>query len=140
MKKRRTIVIEDPCLKKIRDNLRMFLIQVVVRLEDEIQERIESIIYGKNRNFRELTSEEEKEVDKLNLELRKYMSLMRDSICYCDTCQSKDKDMSYNPMLKKWYCIDCFKEFQEEYTIHKPRRIQEGDWDENTEIFYKSFI
>ena len=140
MKKRRTIIIKHPRLKRIRNNLRMVLIREAVKREEEIQNKIETIIYDKDRNFRDLKIKEKKEVDKLNLELRRYMSLMRDSICYCNTCQSKDKDMSYNPMLKRWYCTDCFKEFQEEYTIHKPRRIQEGDWDENTEAFYKSFL
>lgn len=140
MKKKRTIVIKDPYLRKIRNNLRKFLIQLVVEREEEIQDRIERIVYDKHKSFRDLKDEEKEEVSSLNLELRKYMSLIRDSICYCNTCQSKEKDMSFNPMLKKWYCVDCFKEFREEYTIQKPRRIREGDWDENTEIFYKSFL
>ncbi len=115
MKRAKTIVIKNPKLRKIRDNLRKILILECVAREEEISARKRKILFDENRNVRLLTIREEEEVLKLSLELRKYMFSFRDSICFCQLCHSTDKDMSYSPRFRKWYCVDCSKalEFSE---------------------------
>ncbi len=140
MRKRKTIIIRDPKLRRIRNNLREVLIHEIVKREEKIFARKKKILYDEIGRFHDLNDKENNEVQRLNLEFRDYVFLLRDSICFCQGCRAADKDMSYNPTLKKWYCIDCCKEFQEEYKERRPFRIQEDDWDWNTEIFYRSFF
>ena len=70
------------------------------------------ILFDKDRGVRSLSVQEEEEVGRLGLKLRKYMFTMRESICFCQMCHSSDKDMSYNPKLKRWDCVDCSKELE----------------------------
>lgn len=112
MKRAKTIVIKNPKLRKIRDNLRKILILECVAREEEISARKRKILFDEEGKIRSLTIKEEEEVLKLSLELRKYMFSMRESICSCQLCHSTDKDMSYNPKEKRWYCVDCSKELE----------------------------
>jgi hypothetical protein len=32
------------------------------------------------------------------------------SIIKCPVCMSIDKDMTYNPVLEKWFCIEFYEE------------------------------
>ncbi|MBA7520555.1 hypothetical protein ES705_12651 [subsurface metagenome] len=41
------------------------------------------------------------------------------SIIKCPVCMSIDKDMTYNPVFKKWYCIEC-------YEANKKFEIEQG--------------
>lgn len=114
MKRAKTIVIKDPKLMKIRDNLRKILILECVAREEEISAKKRKLRFDKDGKFRSLTSKEEGEILKLSLELRKYMFSMRNSICFCEFCNSTDKDMSYVPRFKQWFCVDCYKELKNE--------------------------
>jgi hypothetical protein len=50
---------------------------------------------------------------------RKYAGLewglrrsMDNSICYCPRCRAMDKNMTFNPIEKRWYCVQCYLEMQ----------------------------
>ena len=112
MKRAKTIVIKDPKLRKIRDNLRKILILECVAREEEISARMRKLQLGKDGSLRSLSITEGEEISKLDVQLRKYMFSMRESICFCQMCHSSNKDMSYNPKLKRWDCVDCSKELE----------------------------
>ena len=112
MKKEKTIVVRDPKLRKIRDNLRTILILESGAREEEITAQKRKILFDKDGNAQTLTVKEERKAIKLSLEYRKYLFSMRDSICFCQLCHSTDKDMSYNPKFKQWFCVDCSKDLK----------------------------
>lgn len=92
MKKKRTISIKDPNLRKIRNNLRLVLIKAV---QDE-----ESKLY--KRRFTSKSGGREQELN----------NLLQNSISKCRRCVSTDKDMTYNPVDGAWYCVDCYDEMK----------------------------
>ena len=112
MKRAKTIIIKDPKLRKIRDNLRKILILECVAREKEISVRMRKLQLGDDGGLRSLSITEGEEISKLDVELRKYMFSMRGSICFCQMCHSSNKDMSYNPKLKRWDCVDCSRELE----------------------------
>ncbi len=112
MKRAKTIIIKDPKLRKIRDNLRKILILECVDREEKISARMRKLQINKDGSLRLLTVMEKGEVSKLDVELRKYMFFMRKSICFCRMCHSANKDMSYNLKFKEWYCVDCGGELE----------------------------
>lgn len=114
MKKERTIIIRDSKLRKIRNNLRMILILESVARRKVISARRRKIRFDKNGSLRSLTTKEKEKICRLSLEGRKYLFSMRESICFCELCHSTDRDMSYLPRFKQWYCVNCCKEIENE--------------------------
>jgi len=39
-----------------------------------------------------------------------------ESILLCPACFKADKDMTYNPVRKKWYCTECYAELRNGFT------------------------
>lgn len=38
---------------------------------------------------------------------------LRASILLCPVCFKSDKDMTYNPVRKTWYCTECYEVLKE---------------------------
>ncbi|KKL09197.1 hypothetical protein LCGC14_2568270 [marine sediment metagenome] len=117
MKRARTIIIRDPKLRKIRDNLRKILILESVARVKELSDRRREIRFDKNGEFRSLTTGEQREANRLFREYSKYSTSRKDSICFCELCLSTDKDMSYIPRFKRWFCVDCSKDLEEDQRL-----------------------
>jgi hypothetical protein len=89
MKKRRTIIIKNPLLRKVRNSLRGLFrlwasdLKIAISLSDAAA----------------------------SLEAREKLSdldlIIRRSICYCRDCGNVDEDMVYVPELAEWICINC---------------------------------
>ena len=114
MKKARTIIIRNPKLRKIRNNLRKILILENVARGEKISAREREISLDKDGKLRSLTTGELREASRLFRESSKYSTSLRDSICFCELCLSTDKDMSYIPRFRRWFCVDCSKELEED--------------------------
>ncbi len=117
MKRARTIIIRDPKLRKCRNSLRKILILENVARGNKNSARRKEIRFDKNGRFRSLTTKEEEEINRLFRESRKYSASLRDSICFCECCLSTDKDMSYVPRFRRWFCVDCSKELEEDQRL-----------------------
>jgi len=86
MKIKRTIIIKDPHLKKIRNNLRRVIISAC-------------------------SVEKSKSLDTETGDESKFWAIerpLRASILLCPACFQSDKDMIYNPVRKEWYCLECY--------------------------------
>ena len=122
MKKKRTIIIKDPQLQKIRNNLRMLLIKWGSKtwnhLFDEC-DRIEHNEHRKIKHLHELTNEEKRQIDTIRREMKEIRSAIDNSICICTRCSAPDKDMFFNPVKKEWFCVNCAKELHEYYKSKK---------------------
>ncbi len=140
MKKKKTIVIKDSLLQKIRNNFRRVLILESNERCGKIIDRYIAIEHDSNGSLRDLSTEEERKLIDLCTISNHLSQKLTESICVCSKCQAVDKDMTYNPMFKKWYCVDCFNELRDIYFIEKPLMVQEGDWDESMEKYHRSFL
>lgn len=110
MKKKCTISIKDPRLKKVRYELRMLLqlakserIKDILDKEGELQEAKGFWDRG-HSNFKIL----HKEVQKLSSQENDLSYAYSSSIAFCPVCQEMDKDMTFNPVSGKWFCTECY--------------------------------
>ncbi len=93
MKKERAIIIKNPHLKKIRNELRILL---KLWVSDVMNSLLQKDRFENGPKF-------QKEISKLSL-------MDKLSICTCLHCGNSDKDMIYRPDMKQWLCIDCNSE------------------------------
>lgn len=94
MKIKRTIIIKDPHLRRIRNNLRSVIISAC-------------------------SVEKSKSLDIENGDESKFWAIerpLRASILLCPACFQSDKDMTYNPVRKEWYCTGCYAELKKGFT------------------------
>jgi hypothetical protein len=130
MKKERIIIIKNPCLRKIRSNLRRVLLQAVSNKVKELRE-LEDLIMDE-RGIDDLEGKEVR--NKIN----KLLSLPTGSICRCGnggSCLSIEKfvkehpmeeldftelDMAYIPEQGEWFCLECYKRIK---AISEPENI-----------------
>lgn len=112
MKKKRTIRIGDPRLKIIRNGLRSVIhsaktlyIRQSLKQEKEFRES-EGYWEKSHPNYNEL----HKSSQKLSSQRNKLNSAFSKSILFCPVCMKMDKDMTYNPVLEEWFCMECYEE------------------------------
>jgi len=122
LKKKRTIKIRDPRLRKIRDQLRILLfttvdieIHIILDKERKLQET-EGFWDNNHPDYKRL----HKEAQKLSSQQNDLHYALRASIVSCPVCQEIDKDMTYNPVSGKWFCIECYK-FNQEFETRQGR-------------------
>lgn len=98
MKKERAIIIKDPKVQKIRNELRTLLnlwrSDIIFSLMDQSSQ------YAKDKDK---SREIQKKISDLNLQFKL-------SICVCLHCGRSDQDMIFIPDWKQWLCIDCNSE------------------------------
>ncbi len=129
MKKERTIIIENPCLRKVRSNLRKILLQTVSDKIDELEELEDKLIDEKGLN--DLDRKE------IRNRINKLLSLPTGSICRCGnggSCFSSKKfvkehpmekmdftnlDMAYIPEQGEWFCVECYKWIKAQMSFEK---------------------
>ena len=142
MKKIRTITIKDSRLKKIRNNLRLLLFEA---LNTELQKyfveqrRLNRDLYG---NFKKMSKLEKQRAGELTRKMRKITIFLEKSIIQCAACRKIDQDMTYNLVLKQWYCTECYKDMCELYYEwqRKEGRAKKLEFDDFNEEFYKTFL
>lgn len=115
MKKKKTIIIKDPRLRKIRDNLRVVLNLAVHKKLSELFDLM-------------------KQIDRSTDEGRdQYFALMHqrdslkiaeeDSTIQCGACNfGIHRDVRFNPFDKAWYCIDCYDLIRDQYYISMAKK------------------
>ena len=98
MKKKKTIIIKNPRLQKLRYNLRMIIIK-------EAHMR-KSMLRKKWKEYWEMGDRER--AQDFAIEKQEISRSINNSICICHVCGSTKKNMVYNPELKTWFCIECY--------------------------------
>jgi len=105
MKKKRTISITNPKLRVIRNTLREIISRASDSIERElIQERDNLCLEKDEERIRFLSDK----IDKLSY-------VWKNSICVCPVCGSRTSDMTFNPHLKAWFCVDCYEKNRQFY-------------------------
>lgn len=99
MKKERAIIIKNPHLRKVRNQLRVLLKLWIADIRSSLRDQ--KFAYFKDNDIR--FAETHKKLSSLRLlEIR--------SICSCLFCDRSDRNMIYVPDMKQWLCIDCHSE------------------------------
>lgn len=97
MKRQRTIIIKNPRLRKIRDELRALL---NCWLDEKIR-TLQDTFWNFSKKG---------DSDDIRREIENLQLLRLKSIIYCPFCGGLDKDMIYMPHINQWICIDCNSE------------------------------
>lgn len=61
-----------------------------------------------------------KEVKNLNQQIQENRRQLYASILLCPACFHSDKDMTYNPVRKEWYCTECYAKLQKKFSEEAP--------------------
>ena len=122
MKKKRTISIKDPKLRRIRDHFRILLLEAEKAKTIEILSRTSEL--QKAEGFWNEKSSDYKMLNRKAQELYSQESDLRyafnNSIIFCPVCRKIDKDMTYNPYCQRWFCVECYK-FNQEFEVKHGR-------------------
>jgi hypothetical protein len=116
MKKKHTISIRDPRLRKVRYELRRLLQLVLYAEIDKILEKKREVRETEgfwDRNNPEIFKRLHKEMQRLASQEDDLRYAYEASIAICPVCSEADKDMTYNPVLGEWFCTECYKSNQE---------------------------
>ena len=99
MKKERAIIIENPRLRKVRNEFRILLKLWVSDIMSSLMKKRSELDWNDSRSILI-----QKEISKLDL-------FKKLSICVCLHCGHSDKDMIYRPDMRQWLCIECNSEW-----------------------------
>lgn len=107
MKKKKAIVIKNPRLRKIRENLRLLLGEAVWKEIHQWRDKF-------NKAWEEYMCDPTPEKERIAREFQDkenffLFDVYKGSICCCVVCGRADKDMTYNAVMKEWYCVDCYQ-------------------------------
>lgn len=108
------IIVKNPFLKNLRNNLRKIIMLCV---ESELKYQYKILKELRSDGFP--TKDQEIQLSELSAKNRELYSIYNRSICRCPLCKSSDRDMVYLPNEKKWICTDCFNEIQENERIRR---------------------
>ena len=96
VRKKKTVVINNPQLMRMRNNFRNILLAAVhIKMQEYLAEE------ARRKGSRKYAG--------LQQELRRAEN---SSICRCPRCRARDKNMTFNPVDKTWYCVQCYLEMQ----------------------------
>ena len=142
MKKKRTISIRDPKLRRIRGNLRLLLIQETnaqLKLYFDESHKLSTDLSG---NIRNLSESKKPRAAELTRKMSEINRMVEESIIQCPVCRKIDRDMTFNPELKEWYCTECYKDMSDLYYEwqRKEGRAKKLMYDDFNEEFYKTFL
>jgi len=109
MKKKKAIVIKNPLLRNLRNNLRTVILYAVYEELKKLGNEERHLMFENNQ----LRDQTPKEKERENYLFDKQAELRRaknHSICKCPVCSKTDNDMTYNTYTQYWYCLDCYNE------------------------------
>ena len=122
MKKKRTIKLKDPRLRKARTELRTLLRLVWQKQRRSLYDKIKEIRRDKSLDY-------ESKKPKIRLIKEKIKSLdyaYKRAPHGCCVCSRREPDLTYNPCDSSWYCESCY-EFNQSYYKRNPHPY-EHDW------------
>jgi len=109
MKNGRTISIKDPRLQKIRNNIRLLILNECSRRRSEISDREHDLTHDKDGNLRIFSADSEI-LQNLTDKWWDIESPLRASVVNCAGCNNHDKDVTYHRKSRSWFCVRCYKE------------------------------
>ncbi|MFX1498426.1 MAG: hypothetical protein ACFFBH_12945 [Promethearchaeota archaeon] len=144
MKDKRAIIIKNPKLQKIRDNLRDILIQEFhVQWKRLFNERTNISRYNdeKPKSVRDMISDEKKRFRALQEQETELSFSFDKSILVCVSCGKGHRNMVYNKAYDAWYCTECYgMEIAYAKKLHQKRATSESHEDKAIKNHSKTFL
>lgn len=122
MKKKRTIRLKDPQLRKARTELRTLLRLVWQNQRGELYDQIEAIRHNDSLDLNIKIQKKDQIREKIRVLDHVYLHGPHG----CRLCGRRDLDLTYNPRDSTWYCESCY-EFNQSYYKKHPHP-EEPDW------------
>jgi hypothetical protein len=144
MRDKRAIVIKNPRLQKIRNNLRDIILEAVLAKSKRIRNQMQNLKKnpdGTGRSIRDFSPDELVKFRTLQEEQSDLRMLSQRSICMCIACGKGERDMVYNKPYDAWYCTEC-------YDLHRThakelaekKKQPQGREEEAIDELYKTFL
>jgi len=111
MKRKQTIRLKDPRLRKARTELRTLLHLVWQEYRRALSDQIDAIYNDKSLDYESRT----KKVGQIIDEIKTLDFTYNHSCIRCRVCGHQDLDLTYNPKDSTWYCESCYRANQEYY-------------------------
>ena len=109
MKNGRTINIKDPRLQRVRNNLRLIILEECAKRQMEISDQKHELRFDKDGNYIKSDDGTHEILQKLTDKWWEIERPLRASIVKCATCGKHNKDMTYHRKSRSWYCVDCYR-------------------------------
>ena len=109
MKRTKTIIIKDPKLQRIRNNLRLIILKACSDRKSRFRDQKYNLTHDKNGNYISPSEETGKIIRELNDRWWGIERPLRASIVKCPICGKHYKDMTYHRKSSTWYCIECYE-------------------------------
>jgi len=109
MKEGRTIIIKDPKLQRIRNNLRLIILKECSKRKSDISDQKHNLRFDKNGNYIRATEKTTKKIQGLTDKWWEIERPLRASIVKCPICNKHNKDMTYHKKSKTWFCVEHYK-------------------------------
>jgi len=112
LKKKLTISIRSPSLRKIRDNFRSLIMEVNKTFQHKLADKrnlISREIFENSEEDNKILHEKIRELEQM---IQKNERILYESIVVCPVCFATNKDMTYNPVRKMWYCTECYEKLR----------------------------
>ena len=120
MKKKRTIRLKDPRLRKVRTELRTLLSLMWQKQKKILNDQINEVYNDKSLAYLSKKKEVNQILEKIIALDRTYLHGLHG----CRLCGRREPDLTYNPGDNMWYCDSCY-EFNQDYYKRHP---EEANW------------
>ena len=109
MKNGRTISIKDPKLQKIRNNLRLIILNACSDRKSEISAQKHELRFDKDGHYIRSDDDTHKIIQELTNKWWEIERPLRASIVKCPICGKHNKDMTYHRKSGTWFCVEHYK-------------------------------
>lgn len=140
MKDKRTIIVRNSKLRKVRNSFRFLFIRMNDKRWEAYHSEQHELLRDKEGKLRNMSASKKARFRIIQEGLDKITKTIRSSICQCAACGSSEEDMTFNSILEEWFCVDCYKGMGDYYYEQKEERAKGLVHDDFNEEFYKSFI
>ncbi len=110
MKNGRTISIKDLRLQKIRNNIRLLILNECSRRRSEISDQKHNLTFDENGNYIRASEETTKIIQGLTDKWWEIERPLRASVVKCAGCNNNNRDVTYHRKSRSWFCVRCYKE------------------------------
>jgi len=108
LKDGRTIGIKDSKLQKIRNNLRLIILEECAKIQMEITDKEHALRFDKDGNYIRSDDDTHEIIQELTDKWWEIERPLRASIVKCAVCGKHDRDMTYHRKSRSWYCVQCY--------------------------------
>lgn len=145
MRDKRAIIIKNPRIQKIRNNLRCVFYQSARMRRKKIYDKWRAYLFnsdGSRRDIDDFSPVELEMFRKLQVQENQITDMINRSILKCVACGKADRDMVYNKSYNAWYCTECYEMehayAQELQSENKPKH--QGHEEKAIEDHSKTFL